>query len=348
MVDALSDVLRLVRLSSGIYLDAEFSAPWCVRSQLRPKECSLLLPDRRHVISYHYVAEGQLLVRVGDGTPTEVCAGQIVLFPRNDMHYLGSVITEQAPSTHELIQMSDAGALLPIVYGGGGEKTRMVCGFLGGEGPHNPLLATLPPMLILDVRDAPEGDWIRHLFDYGAHGITGSDPGAATVLSKLSELLFVEAIRRYLANLPAQQTGWLAGLRDSAIGKALALIHTRLAEEWTAGTLAREVGLSRSVFADRFTALIGAPPKRYLTSWRLRVAADKLREGRRSVAEAAFEVGYRSDVAFTRAFKREFGASPAAWRRQAGMAITKLIGIYILLDQAFDFQISAIVEGASL
>ncbi len=164
------------------------------------------------------------------------------------------------------------------------------------------------------------------------------------MLSKISELLFVEAIRRYLAGLPAQQTGWLAGLRDVAIGKALVLIHTRLAEEWTARTLAREVGLSRSVFADRFTALIEAPPKRYLTSWRLRVAADKLREDRLSVAKAAFEVGYQSDVAFTRAFKREFGASPAAWRRHAGKAITNLIGIYVLLDQAFDFQFSSIAE----
>jgi AraC-like DNA-binding protein len=346
-MDALSDVLRLVRLSSGIYLDAEFSAPWCVRSQLGPEERRLLLPDRRHVISYHYVAEGRLLVTVAGGTPTEVRAGQIVLFPRNDMHFLGSVITERAPSTHELIQMSDTGGLLPIVHGGGGEKTRMVCGFLGGEGPHNPLLATLPPMLVLDVRDAPGGDWIRRLFDYGAHGITGSDPGAATVLSKMSELLFVEAIRRYLASLPAQQRGWLAGLRDVAIGKALALIHTRLAEEWTARTLAREVGMSRSVFADRFTALIGAPPRRYLTTWRLQVAADKLREGRLSIAEAAFEVGYQSDVAFTRAFKREFGASPAAWRRQAEKAITKLVGIFILFDQAVDLQFSTIFKFAA-
>jgi AraC-like DNA-binding protein len=346
-VDALSDVLRLVRLSSGIYLDAEFSAPWCVRSQLGPEECSLLLPDRRHVISYHYVAEGRLLVKVGDGAPIDVCAGQIVLFPRNDMHYLGSVITKQAPCTHELLQTSDDGGLLPIVHGGGGEKTRMVCGFLGGEGPHNPLLATLPPMLILDIRDAPGGDWIRRLFDYGAHEITGSDPGAATVLSKISELLFVEAIRRHLAGLPAQQTGWLAGLRDATIGKALALIHTRLAEEWTARTLAREVGLSRSVFADRFTALIGAPPKRYLTSWRLRVAADKLREGRLSVAEAAFEVGYQSEVAFTRAFKREFGASPGAWRRQAEKAIANLLGIFILLDQLVDRPLPSVFELAA-
>ena len=159
-MDALSDVLRLIRLTSGIYLDAEFSAPWCVRSQLGPKECSLLLPERRHVISYHYVVEGRLLVKVGDGAPIEVRAGEIVLFPRNDMHYLGSVITKQAPSTHELIQMSDTGGLLPIVHGGGGEKTRMVCGFLGGDGPDNPLLATLPPLLVLNVRDAPGGDCI--------------------------------------------------------------------------------------------------------------------------------------------------------------------------------------------
>lgn len=347
MVDALSDVLRLVRLSGGIYLDAEFSAPWCVRSQLGREERDLFLPERRHVISYHYVAEGRLLVKVGDVDPIEIRAGQIVLFPRNDMHYLGSSITEQAPSTRELIQMSSTGGLLPIVHGGGGARTRMVCGFLGREGPENPLLSNLPPMLTLEVRDAPGGDWISRLFDYGAHGIADTDPGAATVLSKISELLFVEAIRRYLTSLPAQQTGWLAGLRDAPIGKALAIIHTRLAEEWTARTLACEVGMSRSAFADRFTALVGAPPKRYLTSWRLQVAADKLREGQLSIAEAAFEVGYQSEVAFTRAFKREFGASPGAWRRRAEKTVASLVAIFMLLDQAADLQLSRIFELAA-
>jgi AraC-like DNA-binding protein len=316
-VDALSDVLRVVKLTGGVFLDAEFSAPWCVKSQIGPEDCKPFLPEPAHVISYHYVVEGRLLVKEGDGAPVALKAGEIVLFPRNDVHYLGSVMAREPTDAHTLIQAPDGGGLPRIVHGGGGEKTRIVCGFLGSEAQHNPLLATLPAMLTLDVLSSPGGDWIARSFDFAAHQIAGADPGAATVLSKMSELLFVEAVRRYAAQLPPQEMGWLAGLRDTAVGKALALVHTRLAEPWTAESLAREVGLSRSAFADRFTALVGQPPMRYVTSWRLQMAAHKLREGRLSVAQAAFEVGYESEAAFTRAFKREFGTPPAAFRRQA-------------------------------
>jgi AraC-like DNA-binding protein len=194
----------------------------------------------------------------------------------------------------------------------------VVCGFLGGNAQLHPLLANLPPVITLELAALPSGELdgahlcLRRAI-LGHHG----DPGAATVMAKMSELLFVEAVRRYLVALPREETGWLAGLRDPAIGRALSLMHARLSEDWTADALAREVNLSRSTFADRFTALIGMPPMRYLLNWRMQVATQKLRETRQTIAQIAFEVGYESEAAFTRAFRREFGLPPAAWRREA-------------------------------
>ena len=315
-MDALSDVLRVTRLTGAVFLDAEFTAPWCVQARLGPDDCVPYLPQPARAICFHFVVEGRAqLQRAGD-VPIEVGAGEIVLFPHNDLHFIGSAISPRPVDAHALIRPADGSGLPRIVHGGGGARTRLVCGFLGSEAPEDPLLAMLPPMLTLDVRSTPGGDWIAQSFAFAASEVASAGPCAATVLARLSELLFVEAVRRYIAALPAQETGWLAGLRDAAIGRALALLHGRIAEDWTAETLARAVGLSRSVFASRFAELVGAPPIRYLTSWRLRVAANKLREGRGSVAQIAFDVGYQSEAAFNRAFRREFGVPPATWRRQ--------------------------------
>ncbi len=202
-----------------------------------------------------------------------------------------------------------------IVHGGGGPRTRMVCGFVGGNAQLHPLLANLPPVMTLTLAALPSGDWIARTFAYAARTFADDDPGAATVMAKMAELLFAEAVRRYLAALPREETGWLAGLRDPAIGRALSLMHVRLNEDWTADALAREVNLSRSTFADHFTALIGVPPMRYLLNWRMQVAMQKLRKTRRTIAQIAFAVGYESEAAFTRAFRREFGVPPAAWRK---------------------------------
>jgi AraC-like DNA-binding protein len=313
-MDALSDVLRFVRLTGGVFLDAEFSAPWCVKSQIGPDDCAPFLPEVAHIISYHYVVDGQLVVQIGAEAPVTLNAGDVVLLPRNDVHYLGSAIDRNPINARELIQPPDDGGLPRIVHGGGGTQTRIVCGFLGSEVQSGPLLATLPPMLTMNVAGTPGGEWIMQSFTFASREIARSEPGAATVLSKMSELLFVEAVRRYLATLPSEETGWLAGLRDPVVGRALALLHTGPAQAWTAEMLSRAVGLSRSAFADRFTGLIGQPPMHYLTAWRMQVAAHKLRAETGSIAQIAFEVGYESEAAFTRAFKRHFGAPPSSWR----------------------------------
>ena len=203
-------------------------------------------------------------------------------------------------------------------YGGGGEVTQQLCGFLGSEAAFSPLLASLPPVLKLDLRATASGAWIESSFRFAVSEIAAGRIGSATVITKLSELLFVEAVSQFVASLPAERRGWLAGLRDPQIGRALALLHARATDEWTAETLALEVGMSRSVFAERFTSLVGHPPMHYLALWRMHLAAQQLREGHGSVAQIAFEVGYGSEAAFSRAFKRQFGTSPGIWRRQSG------------------------------
>jgi len=321
MMDALSDLLRVVRLAGGVFLHAEFSAPWCVASQVEPEDCRPVLADPARIISFHYVVDGRLLLQAGGAAPVEVRGGSIVLLPRNDAHVLASDLRLKPVKSHPLVQTDPGGGLARIRYGGGGETTRIVCGFVGTDSQCNPLMDALPSTLVLDLNGKPACEWISTSFRYAAEEVAAARAGAATVLAKLSELMFVEAIRCYLETLPADRRGWLAGLRDPAVGRALALMHTQLTRAWTAEELAREVFLSRSAFAERFTTLLGEPPMTYLTRWRMQVAAQQLRETHRSVAEIAADVGYESDIAFARAFKREFSLSPAQWRKHSLSAL---------------------------
>jgi AraC-like DNA-binding protein len=315
-LDALSDILAAVRLSGGAFLDAEFSAPWCISVHVAPEDCGPTGHVPAHIIAYHYVVEGGLFVRMAEAAPVEVTAGQIVLLPRNDRHSLGSAPDLPAVVIDDLVQPPAPAAPAMLRYGGGGARTRIICGFIGCEVPDNPLVATLPAVLTLSVNDGAGGEWIGGSFRRAAEEFAVGGVGSVTVLGKLAELLFIEAVRRYLATMPDDRTGWLAGLRDRVVGRALALMHARVEEGWTTEALAREAGLSRSAFAERFTHLIGTPPMRYLAQWRLQLAAARLRDSARSTSQIAFEVGYESDAAFSRAFKRAFGVTPAAWRRQ--------------------------------
>lgn len=319
-MDALSEVFAAVRLSGGVFLDAEFTAPWCVVSQVGPEDFSAQGGMPAHLIAYHYVVAGRLFVEVQGTPPLEVRAGEIVLLPRNDRHLLASTPGLPPVVIAGEVQAPDATAPAVLRHGGGGEGTRIVCGYLGCDAPHNPLIATLPSLLRLEMGSHATGAWIESSFRHAAEEFAQGGAGSAAVLGKLAELLFVEAVRRYLAALPAGQTGWLAGLQDRRIGRALALLHTRVAHPWTTGELAREVGLSRSAFAERFTALLGAPPMHYLAGWRLQLAALRLRDSAASTAQIAWDVGYESDAAFNRAFKRTFACTPAAWRRQGAPA----------------------------
>jgi AraC-like DNA-binding protein len=316
-VDALSDVLRLVGLTGGVFIDAEFTAPWSVSGKVAPELCRPYMVQPEYVVGFHYVTEGAFTLTLDDGASRRISTGELVMLPRNDLHVFASAAGLTAVGAGALMQKPGTSGVARIVHGGGGERTRMVCGFLGGNVQLHPLLVNLPPVLTLELDTLPSGDWMKGTFAYAAQTMTDGDPGAATVMAKMSELLFVEAVRRYLAALPLKETGWLAGLRDPAIGRALSLMHARLNEGWTADALAREVNLSRSAFADHFTKLIGVPPMRYLLNWRMQVAREKLQEANGAIAQIAFEVGYESEAAFTRAFRREFGLPPAMWRKAA-------------------------------
>jgi AraC-like DNA-binding protein len=317
-MDALSDVLRITRLKGGVFLHAEFSDPWCLGVKVMPESCAPFLGEAADVIPYHYVVEGKLRVRVGDQPTHELGPGELALFPRNDYHLLGGDIRlPPIPSTQVVSRPTD-GALLTIRLGdGGSEPTRIVCGFLAGEKLQaNPVVRTLPAVLCLDYTSGASAAWIRSTFSYAADEIAAGRMGSETVFAKLSELLFVEAVRRYIEKLPDGQTGWLAGLKDLYVSRALALLHARIRHPWTVDELGREIGLSRSALADRFIQVIGVPPMQYLTNWRMQVAAQELINSGKSIPQIADEVGYESEASLTRAFKRAMGAPPATWRRQ--------------------------------
>jgi AraC-like DNA-binding protein len=315
-MDALSDVLRVVRLQGGVFLHAEFTAPWCILSQVAAEDCGASLKGAEHLVLYHYVVEGRLLAQVPKGRSVEVGAGELVMFPHNHAHLLGSDLDLPPVPAREVVCASPGGGLLAIHHGGGGERTRIVCGFLGCDRlDGNPLAASLPPVLRFDIREGSAAAWMKSTLEFAADEIAARRAGSETVLAKLSELLFVETLRRYVEGLPHEQTGWLAGLKDPFVSRALSLLHGGVAREWTVEDLGREVGLSRSALADRFTRLIGEPPMRYLARWRIQVAAHRLRNSDMALARIAEQVGYESEAAFSRAFKRSFGVPPAAWRR---------------------------------
>jgi AraC-like DNA-binding protein len=316
-MDALSDVLRVANLTGGVFLHAEFHAPWCIVAHVSPEHCAPALGPASHLIVYHYVVEGDLHIRVdGEREEAVISTGEVVLLPRNDLHLMGSDLNLKPVAGSDVIRPPQNGGLFSIQHGGSGGRTQMICGFLGcADAAANPVLSTLPPLLRLNLAQDVGAEWIRATFQYGAAEVAAGRPGSETVLAKVSELLFVEAVRRHAASLPEGQTGWFSGLRDPYVARALALLHRDIARRWTVDDLGREVGLSRSALADRFIHLIGEPPMHYLAHWRMQVATQKLRGTRTSLGQVAETVGYDSEAAFSRAFKKAFGVAPATWRR---------------------------------
>jgi AraC-like DNA-binding protein len=317
----LSDVLRIVRLNGAVFMDAEFTEPWCISEPPGVKMCLEDMPDARHVAIYHLVIEGRCEVSLPGQTASRANAGDLIVIPGGESHLLGSDVRRAAVPGQDLIIRRGPDEVPQMRHGAGGAKTRMVCGYLAGEPSlFDTVLAALPSIMIVGMREGPGAQWLTSSIRFSMEESGAQRPGAGTVLAKLSELMFVEAIRRYIEGLPPEQTGWLAGLRDRFVGKTLALMHARPAHGWTTEELAHAVGLSRSALADRFTGLVGQPPMQYLTRWRLQLAADQLRNGRRAIAAIAEDVGYDSEAAFNRAFKRELGSTPAAWRRRPAAA----------------------------
>lgn len=314
-MDALTEVLRAMRLSGAVFLKAELTRPWCIRSQVEADDCRTFMPPPLQTIAYHYILEGEALLQVEGEPPLTAAAGRLLMLPRNDPHVLGSGAGLAPVNAHELVEPADEDGLARIRHGGGGAVTRILCGFLGTDCGADPLLASLPPVVDLDLTGHPTGAWIEGTVRYAARELAGGGPGTGSSLARLAELLFAEAVRRYLAAAPAAGSGWLDGLRDPHVGRALALLHRQPAHPWTLDALAREVGLSRSALTERFGRYVGQSPIRYLHRHRLEQAAARLSRGHQPIAQIAYETGYESEAAFSRAFKRELGRSPAAFRR---------------------------------
>lgn len=327
--DVLSDVLRAGKLTGALFFLVDAAPPWEVGVPDARVFAPIILPGAQHVISYHVVTRGACWGALIGGAPVALAEGDILVFPHGDPYVMSS-----APAGHAAVDLDSslaffrlmaAGELPFTVTEGGtdGERLDLMCGFLGCDArPFNPLLQTLPRMLHVRAASAPESDLLSRLIELTIAESRADRPGGECIRLRLSELLFVEVVRRHLASLPAAQAGWLAGLKDPAIGRALALLHERPAHAWSLDELAGSVGMSRSALAERFSSFVGQPPMQYLAQWRMQIAARLLADGGAKVASVALQVGYGSEAAFSRAFKKATGVSPVDWRRRPGLSST--------------------------
>ncbi len=327
--DTLSEVLRCVRLRGAVFLHIQGAEPWVAEAPPSRTLAAAMMPGLDHVIEYHVVTRGACWGAVAGEQPVRLEAGDVIMFPHGDAHVMSSapglratVSVDrtpllQVPTRPVFLNYHGETPTLADPQAGDDCDATVVCGFFGCDlRPFNPLIASLPRLLHVRAADNGRDGWIEQFMRFAVAEARERRPGGEALLERLSETMFVELVRRYLDGLPEGQTGWLAGLRDRYVGRALALMHERPGEAWTIDTLAERVGLSRSALHERFAQFAGQPPMQYLANWRMQVASGLLQQTTASVASIALEVGYDSEAAFSRAFKRAAGAPPAAWRRQ--------------------------------
>ncbi|WPN49329.1 MULTISPECIES: AraC family transcriptional regulator [unclassified Pseudomonas] len=314
-MDALSQTLRVVHLVGAIFINARFTAPWCYQSPSAETAAPFLEPGAERVVIFHLITEGECYVELGDQPPLLLSAGDVVVFPQGDAHRMCS---QPGLPPAKGARLDEVLARRPrqLSHGGGGAITRLVCGYLACDARLAGILLTgLPPVVRVNVRGSNAGIWLESSVRYALAEARSPRPGGEGVLAKLAEVLFIEVLRLYMSEQGEGRTGWLAGVRDRIVGAALDALHKKPCHAWTLEELARTAGTSRSVLAERFQQLVGVSPMQYLTQWRMLLAANLLRSSNSSLMRIAEEVGYQTDTAFSRAFRREYGAPPAAWRR---------------------------------
>ena len=318
-MDALSETLRVVRLVGAIFLHGRFTAPWCYQSPHADAAAPHLEPTAERVVIFHLITEGECWCELEDGAPPlHLAAGDAVLFPQGHAHRMGSAPGLVPASGARLQEVLSRRPRL-LAYGGGGSTTRLVCGYLACDARlARLLLAGLPAVVKVSVRGSNAGVWLEASLRYALAEARSPRPGGAGVLAKLAEVLFIEVLRLHMNEQAEGRTGWLAGVNDRIVGAALRAMHGRPARPWTLEELAREAGTSRSVLAERFQHLVGSAPMQYLAQWRMLLASNLLARSNAPLARIAEEVGYQTDTAFSRAFRRDFGLPPAAWRRRQG------------------------------
>ena len=317
-MDALSEALASVRMTGAIFYHAECTAPWGFRVPPLEDVAHVLAPGTERLVSYHLVTHGKAVVCFPGEEDIPVTAGDILIIPHGDAHTVSngspSTFIDSGASLGSIL----AGDLTTMRLGGGGEVTQFVCGYFGCERHADRLfLAGLPLMIKINLRGDPAGEWlessVRHLVSQAG----SARPGQAVLLSKMAEALFIETIRRYMEALPPEQTGWLAGARDRGRRRRAGAAAPEALSSLDRGATGAETGISRSVLVERFSRFLGEPPMTYLARWRLQLAARMLQTTREAMIQVASEVGYDSEAAFNRAFKREFGVPPGQFRRSS-------------------------------
>jgi AraC-like DNA-binding protein len=327
--DTLSDLLSAVRFRGALFYYIDGASPWVAEAPPAREIIPAILPGAEHMIEFHGIVKGACWAAIAGESPIRLNEGDVILFPQGDPHVMSSAPGMRAPAVDKdfyfsprppqlpyALSLRDAEVTTARLDGGGQDRATIACGFLGLDArPFNPLLAALPRVLRVSGRTLGADSWVSTFLRAVVAESNQRRPGGEAVLERMSELLFVEVLRRYVDALPPEQTGWLAGMRDPAVGRALALLHARPAEPWSMEALSKQAGLSRSSLHERFVHFIGQPPMQYLARWRMQLASGLLRETNGKLIEIALAVGYESEAAFSRAFKREAGVAPGAWRR---------------------------------
>ena len=329
-LDTLSDVLRRIHLRGTLLFHVVGGSPWVVEAPPASDIAAAVMPGAGHVMAYHVVASGSCWAAVAGAAPVRAGRGDVLVCARGDAHVLSSAPGMRAGYAVNpfFVAASERAPFFLRVRGSevtpsradaevAGDETTLICGFFGCDSqPFNPLLANLPRLLHVRHRDDGGHSLIAGFIRTAVVESADRRPGGEAVLERLSEMMFVDLVRSHLEGLPGDHTGWLAGLRDRFVGRALALLHERPAQRWTVDALADRVGLSRSALHDRFLLFIGCAPMHYLNSWRMQLAADLLAHSDATIVSVALQVGYESEAAFVRAFKRSTGLPPAQWRRE--------------------------------
>ena len=311
-MDPLSDLLRTVRLTGAYFYLVEASPPWSVTAVSSREFLPNVLPDAEHLIPYHILTEGECWAGLEGQPQVRMAPGDVIVFPQGNAHFMSSHRGQRSTGHSHGAEPSRYPSTVHL--GSGAVEARFVCGFLGLDArPFNPLLGALPQVICLPrIADS----WLAAFPEHAVRESRTGRAGGDTMLTRMAELMFIEVLRRYLDSLGEERTGWLAGLRDPVVGRALSLMHERPAQDWSLALLARGVAASRSVLAERFSHLVGIPVMQYLAKWRLQLAAELLSHSDASVAAVGRRVGYSSEAAFSRAFKRDVGESPASWRKR--------------------------------
>jgi AraC family transcriptional regulator, alkane utilization regulator len=333
-MDVLSEVLRVVRLSGAIHFLAELQHPWAFSSSSHEILAARLKLPHGSVTPFHIFIEGGCHVTSGDLPTLRVERGDVIIFPRADVHVLASELGLTPVPIKDIYSKPSKEQITVVRYGGDGDPARFICGFLHLDQLFDPLLESLPDVIcvrsrssgvlletldssgrtILPIEPKREVRWWRSSLEYLIEETAAPDPGHSAVLARLTEALFVQVLRWQIRQAAGSYGGWLAGLHDAQIGRVLSLIHASPERAWTVVELSKAAAMSRAALAKRFVDLVGRSPIQYISDWRMHLARNLLRESTLSLAEIGTRLGYQSEAAFSRAFRREVGLPPAGWR----------------------------------